>query len=101
MRADVCVCAVCRYVARTWNFYLFPRPYGWSDRRFTCQAASLQFLLEHKFDFNKFIYEVRDPPTYHAAHTHHRTHAHTHHRTHTPTGAKRADSLGHDRAWAI
>ncbi|ELR22146.1 ribonuclease, putative [Acanthamoeba castellanii str. Neff] len=46
-----------KYVARTWNFYLFPRPYGWCDRRFTCQAASLQFLLEHKFDFNKFIYE--------------------------------------------
>jgi poly(A)-specific ribonuclease len=54
----VCALDEDRYVARTWNFYLFPRPYGWHDRRFTCQAGSLQFLLEHKFDFNKFIYEV-------------------------------------------
>jgi hypothetical protein len=84
-------CAVCRYVARTWNFYLFPRPYGWCDRRFTCQAASLQFLLEHKFDFNKFIYEVRTRPPTHAAHA--PPHAHD------TTGA--GADLGHDRVWAI
>lgn len=40
---------------KTWNFYIFPRPYGQSDHRFLCQASSLQFLSEHGFDFNKFI----------------------------------------------
>lgn len=56
---NVAAMMIFRYKASTWNFYLFPRPYAWQDRRFTCQAASLQFLTEHKFDFNKFIYEVR------------------------------------------
>ncbi len=27
-----------RYVARTFNFYLFPRPFQGLDRRFMCQA---------------------------------------------------------------
>jgi hypothetical protein len=40
---------------KTWNFYVFPRPYGASDERFLCQASSLTFLAEHGFDFNKFI----------------------------------------------
>ncbi|CAH0492696.1 unnamed protein product [Peronospora farinosa] len=40
---------------KTWNFYIFPRPYGSLDERFLCQASSLQFLSEHGFDFNKFI----------------------------------------------
>lgn len=40
---------------RTWNFYIFPRPYSSLDERFLCQASSLQFLSEHGFDFNKFI----------------------------------------------
>ncbi|POM76111.1 Poly(A)-specific ribonuclease PARN-like protein [Phytophthora palmivora] len=40
---------------KTWNFYVFPRPYGSLDERFLCQASSLQFLSEHGFDFNKFI----------------------------------------------
>lgn len=39
----------------TWNFYIFPRPYGSFDERFLCQASSIQFLSEHGFDFNKFI----------------------------------------------
>lgn len=47
-----------RYVARTWNFYVFPHSYGGQDRRFTCQASSLEFLAEHKFNFNKFVHEV-------------------------------------------
>nr|CCA26275.1 Poly(A)specific ribonuclease PARNlike protein putati [Albugo laibachii Nc14] len=42
---------------KVWNFYLFPRPYGHLDRRFSCQASCLQFLAEHDFDFNKFIYD--------------------------------------------
>ncbi|CAI5728159.1 unnamed protein product [Peronospora destructor] len=40
---------------KTWNFYIFPRPYGSLDERFLCQASSLQFLSDHGFDFNKFI----------------------------------------------
>lgn len=44
-----------KFVARTWNFYLFPHPFMWWDKRFTCQASSLQFLVQHNFDFNKFI----------------------------------------------
>ncbi|KAH9571562.1 hypothetical protein CY35_02G099800 [Sphagnum magellanicum] len=44
------------YEAQTYNFYVFPRPSGGMDYRFTCQASSLDFLREHGFDFNKFIY---------------------------------------------
>jgi len=47
-----------RHVARTWNIYLFPRTHRWCDRRFSCQASSIEFLTEHHFDFNKFIYQV-------------------------------------------
>ncbi|RLN45263.1 hypothetical protein BBJ29_003976 [Phytophthora kernoviae] len=44
-----------QFQIRTWNFYIFPRPYGSLDERFLCQASSMQFLSEHGFDFNKFI----------------------------------------------
>lgn len=44
-----------QFLIKTWNFYIFPRPYGQTDHRFLCQASSLQFLSEHGFDFNKFI----------------------------------------------
>lgn len=44
-----------KFCIKTWNFYVFPRPYGQLDERFLCQASSLQFLSEHGFDFNKFI----------------------------------------------
>ncbi|RLN54139.1 hypothetical protein BBJ28_00016041 [Nothophytophthora sp. Chile5] len=44
-----------QFQIKTWNFYVFPRPYGTQDERFLCQASSLQFLSEHGFDFNKFI----------------------------------------------
>lgn len=44
-----------RVQVKTWNFYVFPRPYGASDERFLCQASSLTFLADHGFDFNKFI----------------------------------------------
>ncbi|GMF41972.1 unnamed protein product [Phytophthora fragariaefolia] len=46
-----------QFHVNTWNFYVFPRPYGALDERFLCQASSLQFLSEHGFDFNKFIGE--------------------------------------------
>lgn len=45
------------YEAQTFNFYVFPRPYGNIDCRFTSQASSLDFLRHHNFDFNKFIHE--------------------------------------------
>ena len=47
------------YEARTFNFYVFPHPNdaaGW-DRRFMCQASSLSFLADQKFDFNRVIYD--------------------------------------------
>eukprot|EP00897_Mesotaenium_endlicherianum_P003570 jgi/Mesen1/3240/ME000187S02405 len=44
-------------LARTFNFYIFPQPYGSFSLRFSCQASSLAFLREHNFDFNKFIYD--------------------------------------------
>lgn len=31
-----------RYAARTYNFYMFPRPFQGYDRRFMCQVAPLQ-----------------------------------------------------------
>ncbi|KAK9832693.1 hypothetical protein WJX81_000845 [Elliptochloris bilobata] len=46
-----------RYSARTFNFYLFPRPFQGYDRRFMCQAGSMDFLAGQGFDFNKFVYE--------------------------------------------
>jgi hypothetical protein len=49
------------YEAQTYNFYIFPRPSGGMDYRFTCQASSLDFLREHGFDFNKFIYSGEAP----------------------------------------
>lgn len=45
------------YQVKTFNFYIFPRPYEDVDKRFVCQASSLAFLSSHGFDFNKFIYE--------------------------------------------
>ncbi|GAQ84865.1 Poly(A)-specific exoribonuclease PARN [Klebsormidium nitens] len=45
------------YRASTYNCYVYPRPHGSFDLRFTCQASSLEFLSKHNFDFNKFIYE--------------------------------------------
>lgn len=44
------------YAARTFNFYTFPRPFEDYAPRFLSEAGSLQFLSEHKFDFNKWIY---------------------------------------------
>ncbi|GLC47457.1 hypothetical protein PLESTM_002076300, partial [Pleodorina starrii] len=50
-----------RYLAATFNFYLFPRPqegsaYG-TSRRFLCDAGSLSFLASQGFDFNRCIYD--------------------------------------------
>ncbi|XP_046840547.1 poly(A)-specific ribonuclease PNLDC1-like isoform X2 [Xenia sp. Carnegie-2017] len=45
------------YEVHSYNIYLFPTSFGQIDARFTCQASSLEFLCNHKFDFNKFIKE--------------------------------------------
>ena len=44
------------YTAKTFNFYTFPRPFEEYAPRFLSEAGSLQFLSEHNFDFNKWIY---------------------------------------------
>ncbi|XP_041348431.1 poly(A)-specific ribonuclease PNLDC1-like [Gigantopelta aegis] len=46
-----------KYLAYTFNFPLFPTSFGPVDVRFQCQASSLKFLCQFKFDFQKFIYE--------------------------------------------
>ena len=52
-----------RYVCRPYNVYLFPRPPSFrpgderDDVRFLCQASSISFLCQHKFDFNKCFRE--------------------------------------------
>jgi poly(A)-specific ribonuclease len=43
--------------AKTFNFYVFPRVTDDFDRRFLCQASSIEFLASHGFDFNRCFYE--------------------------------------------
>ncbi|KAL6784488.1 hypothetical protein ACKKBF_B02010 [Auxenochlorella protothecoides x Auxenochlorella symbiontica] len=43
------------WVAKTFNFYLFPCALEGTDRRFLSQASSLEFLSGCGFDFNKCI----------------------------------------------
>lgn len=45
------------YLARPFNFTLFPHTFRAIDKRFVCQASSLQFLAKNNFDFNKFVYK--------------------------------------------
>ncbi|XP_078361002.1 poly(A)-specific ribonuclease PNLDC1-like isoform X2 [Oculina patagonica] len=45
-----------KYVAHTYNFFLYPHSFGPLDVRFLSQASSLEFLCQHNFNFNKFIY---------------------------------------------
>lgn len=44
-----------KYVAKTFNFYCFPRPFEDWDPRFLCASGSLDFLGGCNFDFNKWI----------------------------------------------
>lgn len=50
------VCAFTRHgdgwLSRPFNFYSFAN----DERRFMCQASSIAFLAEHKFDFNKLFH---------------------------------------------
>ena len=47
------------YIAKPFNFYIFPKVWNRQcpDVRFLCQSSSIDFLTEHKFDFNKLFYE--------------------------------------------
>lgn len=45
-----------KYVANRYTFYVYPRSFGSVDTKFMCQASSLEFLCQHNFDFNKFVY---------------------------------------------
>lgn len=47
------------YVAKPFNFYIFPRHFTRDspDVRFLCQSSSIDFLVGHNFDFNKWVRE--------------------------------------------
>lgn len=45
------------WVARTFNFNLFPRTFYPVEKVFTCEAGSLEYLAKHNFDFNKMVYK--------------------------------------------
>lgn len=49
------------YLARPFNFSLFPHTFRTIDKRFVCQASALQFLAQNNFDFNKFVYKGMNP----------------------------------------
>lgn len=44
---------LCRYVAHSCNFFLFPTTFGILDSEFSFQASSVQFLNQYGFDYNK------------------------------------------------
>ncbi|KAG7212022.1 hypothetical protein KM043_011217 [Ampulex compressa] len=46
-----------KYTERSYNFYVFPRPIDRTgpDCRFMCQTASINFLANQGFDFNKLF----------------------------------------------
>ncbi|XP_022343153.2 poly(A)-specific ribonuclease PNLDC1-like [Crassostrea virginica] len=45
-----------RYVAHSYNMYLFPNSFGPVDVRFMVQASSYEFQRRYDFDFNKYVY---------------------------------------------
>uniref|UniRef100_A0A8D2LUM4 PARN like, ribonuclease domain containing 1 n=1 Tax=Varanus komodoensis TaxID=61221 RepID=A0A8D2LUM4_VARKO len=44
-----------KYVAHSYNFFLFPMTFGQKDSEFSFQATSVQFLSHYGFDYNKFL----------------------------------------------
>ncbi|KAG8123670.1 hypothetical protein E2320_018990 [Naja naja] len=44
-----------RYIAHSYNFFLFPATFGQMDSEFSCQTSSIQFLSHYDFDYNKFL----------------------------------------------
>uniref|UniRef100_A0A6Q2XSG7 Poly(A)-specific ribonuclease PARN n=1 Tax=Esox lucius TaxID=8010 RepID=A0A6Q2XSG7_ESOLU len=47
--------AASEYVIKTFNFYIFPKPFNRTspDIKFICQSSSIDFLASQGFDFNK------------------------------------------------
>ncbi|KAJ8001413.1 hypothetical protein DPEC_G00169250 [Dallia pectoralis] len=47
--------AASNYVIKTFNFYVFPKPFNRTspDIKFICQSSSIDFLASQGFDFNK------------------------------------------------
>ncbi|XP_068085004.1 pre-piRNA 3'-exonuclease trimmer [Anabrus simplex] len=46
-----------KYIAHTFTIPVFPRSISSLDHKFLCQASSLEYLCQYKFDFNKVVYE--------------------------------------------
>ncbi|XP_078035715.1 pre-piRNA 3'-exonuclease trimmer isoform X2 [Augochlora pura] len=44
------------YKVKCYNFYLLPRSIPFKNRKFSLQVASLEFLSEHNFNFNKSMH---------------------------------------------
>nr|XP_020842388.1 poly(A)-specific ribonuclease PNLDC1 isoform X1 [Phascolarctos cinereus] len=44
-----------KYVAHSYNFFLFPTTLGIMDSEFSFQASSILFLNQYGFDYNKFL----------------------------------------------
>ncbi|KAL8185999.1 UNVERIFIED_CONTAM: hypothetical protein K2H54_061342 [Gekko kuhli] len=44
-----------KYVAHSYNFFLFPATFGQMDSEFSFQTFSIKFLTHYGFDFNKFL----------------------------------------------
>ncbi|XP_036164862.1 poly(A)-specific ribonuclease PARN isoform X4 [Myotis myotis] len=48
-------CIHSKYIIKSFNFYVFPKPFNRSspDVKFVCQSSSIDFLASQGFDFNK------------------------------------------------
>ncbi|XP_008139791.2 poly(A)-specific ribonuclease PARN isoform X1 [Eptesicus fuscus] len=48
-------CVHSKYIIKSFNFYVFPKPFNRSspDVKFVCQSSSIDFLASQGFDFNK------------------------------------------------
>ncbi|XP_061482347.1 poly(A)-specific ribonuclease PNLDC1 isoform X2 [Rhineura floridana] len=44
-----------KYVAHSYNFFLFPTTFGQMDSEVCFQTSSIQFLSHYGFDYNKFL----------------------------------------------
>ena len=53
-----------KYVGNRYKFYVYPRSFASLDTKFMCQASSLEFLCQHRFDFNR-VSVIRESITHH------------------------------------
>uniref|UniRef100_A0A8D0GBB7 PARN like ribonuclease domain containing exonuclease 1 n=1 Tax=Sphenodon punctatus TaxID=8508 RepID=A0A8D0GBB7_SPHPU len=44
-----------KYVAHSYNFFLFPTTFGLMDSEFSFQASSIKFLTHYGFEYSKFL----------------------------------------------